>query len=561
MEKLPVEIVHRIFDHLDIETIFFSLRPVSRSFRSIVLNYNRWDFHLKISSKVQFDVLCQLLPPENIRSLTLYNNEHIPDQISSFLQQVHLGQLTRLHSIHLDGINEFQLNYFYQRINLNLLRSFSIRMTDYDDKRRKEMVNYLSTIVSQANLRHIYLNMNNNRISNLSWAMNCSIECLTVRACIKFDNLVKIFSCSPQLHRLILKETFFGIGTNNRTGHSFPQLKSLIIEKDHSRIDALELFLCLTPSLSHLKLLGRRSEFDGKRWEEFVQVNLLHLNQFQFDVQCWQWGMIERTRGDFERIMKSFRSPFWLEDKKWFVQCQWHSFYGYEYELYSIPMCKSSLEIDLSLNREIISTSNEKIQATSVTEIIVRLGNDLIESRLTSMNILYFPNVTKLHLDFNGKISINSLNLSRVINLSQLVEVQLDCHHLDSKYIDIFFDIFTLFKQSSELRKLIIRNISHQRDTYPYLKRILGRLPSQIKCFQIPINDVEIIPMIAENCRQLRVLQLPKKSVLFSRKIREWFERNTIGSIISQSDEYDTIWVGKFRQTIQSNPKRIKLNE
>ena len=62
METLPVEIFHRIFDHLDIETIFFSLRPVDRLFRSIVLNYDRWDFHLKIASKAQFDVLCRLLP-------------------------------------------------------------------------------------------------------------------------------------------------------------------------------------------------------------------------------------------------------------------------------------------------------------------------------------------------------------------------------------------------------------------------------------------------------------------------------------------------------------------
>ena len=95
MENLPVEIFHRIFDHLDIETLFFSVRPVCRSFQSIVLNYGQFDFHLKLSSKAHFDVLCRFIPPQNIRSLTLYKNERIPDQISSFLQQVHSSTINK----------------------------------------------------------------------------------------------------------------------------------------------------------------------------------------------------------------------------------------------------------------------------------------------------------------------------------------------------------------------------------------------------------------------------------------------------------------------------------
>ena len=180
---------------------------------------------MKISSKAHFDVLCRFLPPHQIRSLTLYNNEQIPDQISTFLQQVRLRQLTRLQSIHLDGIEEFQFNYLLKRINLNLLRSFSIRISKYDDRSRKTTVNYLSTIIKQVNFRRLYLNMNNDRISELSWPMNCSIECLTVNGNVPFDTLVKIFSCSPQLHRLIIKGTFFEIDINDRKGHSICSVK------------------------------------------------------------------------------------------------------------------------------------------------------------------------------------------------------------------------------------------------------------------------------------------------------------------------------------------------
>ena len=180
MKKLPVEIFHRIFDHLDIETLFFAVRPVCRLFLSNIQSYDRFDFNLKLSSKIHFNALCRFLPPENIRSLTLYNNKQTPDQIPSFLRQVRLQQLTRLHSIDLDGIKEFQLNYLFQRIHLDFLRSFSIRITEYDDSTKQITLNYLSTVVRQSTLRHLYLNISNSRISDLSWPMNSPIECLTI---------------------------------------------------------------------------------------------------------------------------------------------------------------------------------------------------------------------------------------------------------------------------------------------------------------------------------------------------------------------------------------------
>ena len=544
METFPVEIFHQIFDYLDIETIFFTIRPLCQLFQSIVLNYDRCNFQLKIASKARFDVLCQRLPPQNIRSLTLYNNEQIPDQISTFLQQVHLQQLSRLHSIDLDGIKEFQLSYLRKRIHLDLLRSFSIRITKHDDISKEITLNYLSTIVRQPTLRNLYLNIENNRISEISWPMNCSIQCLIINASIQLNDLIKIFSCSSRLTRLIIKKTFSGLRIDNREGYSFPQLKSLIIEEVNSTIDELESFLLLTPSLSYLKLIGTVDILDGKRWEDFLQVNLPRLDQLQFVFSFHQ--RITQTREDFERKIQSFRSPFWVEDKKWFVQCQWYPFDGSKYEFYSIPRCKSSLEMDFDWIKEIISTGGQAFQRTNIEQITLRLRTFVTESILTSMNFLDFPNVTKLHLRFCGRIWNSSMNLSRMINLSQLVEIELSFDHLDPNNVDLLCENLILLKESSKLSTLIIRSISDERDIYPYLKRIFGSIPRHIKYFQIPIRDVEHIPMIIEHCRQLRVLQFLKKSVSFSEKIREWFERNTMGPIISQSDEYDTIWIGPY---------------
>ena len=418
MERLPVEIFHRIFDNLDIETIFFSIRPVCRLFRSIVQNYDRLDFHSKIISKTRFDVLCRFISPQNIRSLTLYNNEQIPDQISSFVRQVRLQQLTRLHSIRLFGIDEFQLNYLFKRIDLNLIKLFSIQINKYDNRRRKTSVNYLSTIVKQSNLRNLHLNIQNNRISDIEWPSTCSIQCLTLDREISFDNLVKLFSCSPELHRLTVKDRFSRLIKKQILRSSFPQLTSLILEEVDVTIDQLESFLLLTPSLISLKLLGRCEIFDGKRWEDFIQRNLPHLNQFQFDISCSTTD--EQSREDLELVIQSYRSPFWIEYKKWFVTGKLDLQDSHHYQIYSIPMCKSSFEINFNLDKIFFSTSNDVLMIENISQLTLQLEKDLSESILTSINLLYFPNVTKLHINFHGSVSIDLIDyLPRIINLSQ----------------------------------------------------------------------------------------------------------------------------------------------
>ena len=76
--------------------------------------------------------------------------------------------------------------------------------------------------------------------------------------------------------------------------------------------------------------------------------------------------------------------------------------------------------MDLNWNKEILPRSDQ-------TSIKFEISS--ARSMLTSMKIPFFsPNVTKLHLYFDGQIASNSTNLlSKIINLSQLTEIQLEC--------------------------------------------------------------------------------------------------------------------------------------
>ncbi|CAF4108470.1 unnamed protein product, partial [Adineta steineri] len=107
---LPVEMLHRIFDNLDAETILLSIRVVSRLFQAAASTYNRYSIDFQLISTSKFPLLCRLINPENVISLTLLNNYRTFNQTDLFISLTHLKQFTRLHSLTLD-INESQLNF------------------------------------------------------------------------------------------------------------------------------------------------------------------------------------------------------------------------------------------------------------------------------------------------------------------------------------------------------------------------------------------------------------------------------------------------------------------
>ena len=61
---------------------------------------------------------------------------------------------------------------------------------------------------------------------------------------------------------------------NNLTSIYFRQLTSLTIAKLVMMIDELESFPLLAPLLVYLKLIDGKKILDGKRWKQFINMNL-----------------------------------------------------------------------------------------------------------------------------------------------------------------------------------------------------------------------------------------------------------------------------------------------
>jgi hypothetical protein len=352
IEILPVELLHRIFDYLDIETIIFSVRSLCRLFQSIVSNYNRYDLNLNLISKRNFYIICRIINPQNVISLILSNDERTLNQIDWFISLVRLEQFTRLRSLTLLHIDENHLNVILTKINLNLLQIFSLKIKKYDETYNETTVNLLTSIFARLTLRKLDIDIKMERISKISWPSNCTIQYLTINNSINIDYLSKIFQNSSHLHTLIMNNIPTEI-INNLTSTCFQQLSSLIIKRFSAAIDKLESFLLMTPSLVYLKLIGGEI-MDGKRWEEFIKINLPQLDKFEFHL--FDFESKTKTQEDLELIISSFQTQFWIEHKKWFVTCESYSSVFNISILYSIPICRSSLVYETSLPEISLST-------------------------------------------------------------------------------------------------------------------------------------------------------------------------------------------------------------
>ncbi|CAF1126692.1 unnamed protein product [Rotaria sordida] len=570
IDILPVEILHRIFDNLDAQTILFSIRPVCRLFRAVANTYDRYVFDFKFISKSNFHLLCRLINPQNIISLTLRDNEYTPDQIALFISLVRLRQLTRLHSITFLGIEEFQLNMILKRIDLNLLISFSLNIRKYDDRRKKTTLSFLSSIMAQSNLRKVELNMKSNRISNISWPLKCGITCLTIDEHIPFDDLCRILSCSPQLHTLILRQNLSIMINKIILPSSFSQLTSLTVEQLNVTIDKLESFLSLTPSLIYLKLIGDGSVFDGKRWEQFIQINLSHLDTFEFFISIEM--LTNQTREDLELLIEPFRSPFWIEYKKWFIACEFSMNRPNRIQVYSIPICKSFLHYELGSEKFFLSTSSMSLYhdppiLNNIKEINLSwempISNAFTQEAFKRTSPL-FPKVTKLHIgitmNYIGK-NPRALKkfLTSIIDVSQLVEVKLEIYCLFDDKKTLWFHMMTIIKQSHNLSSLIIHSCLPKYELYPFLDNLCSVIPRQIRHLQIPINKLDQIKIILERCQDLSVVQFEITRSKFSEEVIQWFTQNTIDSTFRRRERYNTIWIGKKTNEISINHKRIKL--
>jgi hypothetical protein len=104
-------------------------------------------------------------------------------------------------------------------------------------------------------------------------------------------------------------------------------------------------FLSLTPSLVRLKLMSYQSSldsiFDDSDWAQLIQTKLTDLKTFQifFSYTLRQGNDVK----DLDLMIDRFRTPFWLEEKKWIITCDYVLKQNI-INFYTTPICNTDFQ-------------------------------------------------------------------------------------------------------------------------------------------------------------------------------------------------------------------------
>ena len=78
------------------------------------------------------------------------------------------------------------------------------------------------------------------------------------------------------------------------------------------------------PNVNYLKLNMIYHGISAQIWERLIPRYLPRLKTLHFKMNFDAVEQINAREQQVEQIVNTFRNPFWLDEHRWFVQCDWH---------------------------------------------------------------------------------------------------------------------------------------------------------------------------------------------------------------------------------------------
>ena len=352
LPTLPVETLHHIFDELDAQTIVLGLARTCQRLRAVVKSYDRYRLNFQWLSKSDFKLMCHLVDPRDVISLTLSHVDRNLDHVELFLSLFKARRLSRLRTLKLSAIAEKQLKPILQSIPFQSVTSLSVDIGNTDGRRFNTTTKFLSSAFAQTKLCRLEVTFALQRLEKIRWSDQTQLEYLSIDESVDWDSLCEILAQLPRLRTLVLSDV--GLPSSASRSPVLAQITSLTFTHANLFIGTLELMLSFMPSLNHFKLIGHGDYADGNRWEHFIEAKLPLLTKFEFFTKD-SYGP-RSTPASIESVVTSYRTPFWLEQKKWFVTCEYSTVNPATISLFTMPICVSSLKYESEATKVSVST-------------------------------------------------------------------------------------------------------------------------------------------------------------------------------------------------------------
>ncbi|CAF1486234.1 unnamed protein product [Rotaria sordida] len=501
LDKLPIELIHTIFNYLETHDIFISFYNINTYINTILNTYQRYHINFESISMSNFYMTLHHINPSQVISLTLSNMDDTPGQFQLFFSLFSMKQFIRLESLQLiQPLNPIDLN----KILIDLfpsesLKSLSIIHCQPSSVNQETFLLFSSLINTSTSLRRLYLSGALNTIFH--YDITSSINHLY------FNN--NIFNTVPLEYIALRMPYLTSLNTAITLNMNYTHILTLIhltrltmtifININNSDIKIL---LNKMPSLVFLKITANGKQwFNGHFWEQHLPLTV---QTFQFNF-CTQSIHINE-----QIILETFQTPFWLKIKQWYVMldCQMNETMTH---IYSLPYCDTQFYYRPSMNpiyKFRSSVPISKPYMNNVKTLTVDFSTLITESNSSLTSTHFFSNISTLILVDHGCYSSIQLLLNfleSIIDLNQIIGLKLgQFHHPD--FISILYNGLpqlhslripeTLY---TKLQMLDFRNIRSLNicDWLTNIDRMIFMFPS-IKCLCIRSITFEHMRQVIE---------------------------------------------------------------
>ena len=127
LDRLPVELLHILFDYFSAHELFHTFHCINDHLDEVLRFYSAYRLNLQSIRKCDFDLVCRLIRPEQVISLTLSDGNDTPGLSRLFFSRFRIEQFTRIRSMTLIQIEDNSLESIITNLyQFNQLRALSI---------------------------------------------------------------------------------------------------------------------------------------------------------------------------------------------------------------------------------------------------------------------------------------------------------------------------------------------------------------------------------------------------------------------------------------------------
>jgi hypothetical protein len=474
LNMLPAELFPKIFDDLSVDDILASLCYVNKRLRALCLSYPqfRFDLHSFGKKKAQFQSICAHSPYVSSQILSLtFSKEYdnlMSMKISRFFSRTvdTADAFSKLRSITIGSIDEQTWRSINPRLTtFASLVSLSISCHEHVDGSIASKL-LCELLFDCRTLKRLHVKVFvEGHDAFVVQPRRSQIEHFSLDG--NRIELRSLFAVTPALQSLDVPLALFQFRPDTRF-HSPDTIRQLTIHVNFIELTEIETMLHSLVQLTDLTVISNNVQYDmadGWTWSQLLKSISTFKFVFTFFDNTFTSPAIDLT---------SFRSPFWLEEKHWYVTYERCRDTGFSM-LYSNPYCLKKHPLLFMRDQLLIESTASK--ATLLPSRTILMADSPFTEKVALQLRSSSPQITRKSLADCGTSLRSKLDYAvEHLHLSQITSfTAFQCE------TDLSSDVFVTFLQG--LPRLTSLDVS-----MCLLKRLLISEWSRIRSLRLSAN-------------------------------------------------------------------------